>query len=372
MSHRTFLVWNSFTLLTLLALGAVACGPASTGADDAQVSATGGNRQFIPWAGEESLALSSPFPRFIFLPLNNPGVVPVDLATHMNPEDVVAGIVVNGQPRAYPLWIAGQFHVVNDTINDAPVILTYCEICSGASAFKPVIEQFGDLTLSFQIHGIARGTFTVYDYQTQTVWSPFTGRTLEGKLHPSRMERIPLIMEYWEDWVKRHPETEVLFQSPKFREREHMSVVQAQMGHEYIPQGFKDVGNMDDTRLAHNAFVFGVTNQAGDKSIAFPLDFLEEKQEVLRYPFANEHYLLKKIGKFGVVAYRLQKDQVDQTYHQVSQDPFRVADNEGGLWDEFGKALNESGEKRNLAVADGYFTEWYEWVSGYPESEIAN
>jgi len=371
MFHRTFLVWKSFTLLTLFALGAVAvaCGPASTGADDAQVSA---NRQFIPWRGEESLALASPFPRFIFLPLNNPGVVPVDLATHMNPEDVVAGVVVNGQPRAYPLWIAGQFHVVNDTINDAPVVVTYCEICSGASAFKPVIEQFGDLTLSFQIHGIARGTFTVYDYQTQTVWSPFTGRTLEGKLYPSRMERIPLIMEYWGDWVKRHPETEVLFQSPKFREREHMSVVQAQMGHEYIPQGFKDVGNMDDTRLAHNAFVFGVTNQAGDKSIAFPLDFLEEKQEVLRYQFANEHYLLKKIGKFGVVAYRLQKDQVDQTYHQVSQDPFRVADNEGGLWDEFGKALNESGEKRNLAVADGYFTEWYEWVSGYPESEIAN
>ena len=296
----------------------------------------------------------------------------MDLATHMNPQDVIAGVVVNGQPRAYPLWIAGQFHVVNDTINDAPVVVTYCEICSGASAFKPVIEQFGDLTLSFQIHGIARGTFTVYDYQTQTVWSPFTGRTLEGKLHPSRMERIPLIMEYWEDWVKRHPGTEVLFQSPKFREREHMSLVQAQMGHEYIPRGFKDVGNMDDTRLAHNAFVFGVTNQAGDKSIAFPLDFLEEKQELLRYLFANEHYLLKKIGKFGVVAYRLQENQEDKTYHQVSQDPFRVADNEGGLWNEFGKALNETGEKRDLAVADGYFTEWYEWVSGYPESEIAH
>ena len=372
MFHRTALVWKSFTLLTLLALGAGACGPAPTGADDAQVSATGGNRQFIPWAGEESLALSSPFPRFIFLPLNNPGVVPVDMATHMKPDDVVAGIVVNGQARAYPLWIAGQFHVVNDTINDAPVMVTYCEICSGASAFKPVIEQFGDLTLSFQIHGIARGTFTVYDYQTQTVWSPFTGRTLEGKLHPSRMGRVPLIMEYWEDWVKRHPDTEVLFQSPKFREREHMSVVQAQMGHEYIPQGFIDVGNMDDTRLAHNAFVFGVTNQTGDESIAFPLDFLEEKQEMLRYQFANEYYLLKKIGKYGVVAYRLQKDQEDKTYHQVSRDPFRVADNEGGLWDEFGKALNESGEKRDLAVADGYFTEWYEWVSGYPESEIAH
>jgi hypothetical protein len=57
------------------------------------------------------------------------------------------------------------------------------------------VEGFEDNSLSFQIHGIARGTFTVYDYQTQTVWSPFTGRTLEGKLNPARMDRIPLIVE---------------------------------------------------------------------------------------------------------------------------------------------------------------------------------
>ena len=39
---------------------------------------------------------------------------------------------------------------------------------------------------------------------------------------------------------------------------------------------------------------------------------------------------------------------------------------------DLGKAVNETGEQRDLAVADGYFTEWYEWVSGYPESEIAD
>ena len=42
----------------------------------------------------------------------------------------------------------------------------------------------------------------------------------------------------------------------------------------------------------------------------------------------------------------------------------------GGTWDEFGNALNEGAE--NLVPADGYFTEWYEWVRDYPESGIAN
>ena len=46
---------------------------------------------------------------------------------------------------------------------------------------------------------------------------------------------------------------------------------------EYIPQGFANVANMDDLRLARNALVFGVTNQEGDQSIAFPLDLLEKQ-----------------------------------------------------------------------------------------------
>ncbi len=232
------------------------------------------------------------------------------------------------------------------------------------------MEEFEGRTLSFQIHGIARGTFTVYDYQTQTVWSPFTGRTLEGTLHPSRMERIPLIMETWENWIKRHPETDVVFASMKFREREHMSGDHAQVGHEYIPRGFMNVSNMSDARLALNALVFGVTNLEGNKSIAFPLDFLEEEKEVVKYRFDNESYLLKKIGKFGVAAFRLRRDQEDRVYRQASQDPFRLADDQGNVWDEFGRSLNEKGE--DLAAADGYFTEWYEWVTGYPESEIAH
>ena len=73
-----------------------------------------------------------------------------------------------------------------------------------------------------------------------------------------------------------------------------------------------------------------------------------------------------------MVAFRLDEDQEERTYQQVSQSPFRLGDDSGGLWDEFGKSVNETGDDDDLAVADGYFTEWYEWVSSYPESEIAS
>jgi hypothetical protein len=92
----------------------------------------------------------------------------------------------------------------------------------------------------------------------------------------------------------------------------------------------------------------------------------------MKYEFANETYLLKKMGELTVVAFRLQGDQKNRTYQQVSPRPFRLADDQGGLWDEFGNAVNETGEGQDLATADGYMTEWYEWVSGYPESQIAD
>ena len=274
---------KSFALLVLFSLG-VSVGidsPFSASDTDVQLSAESPDVQFPPRGG--TLALDGRR-RFIYLPLNNPGVVPVSLAAHMKPEDLIAGVSVDGKARAYPLWILVAYHVVNDTLDGAPIMLAFCEICSGASSFRPVVEGFEDNSLSFQIHGIARGTFTVYDYQTQTVWSPFTGRTLEGKLNPARMDRIPLIVEPWGDWMKRFPDTDVVFASTKFKEREHGRGENNLIGAEYIPDGFANVANMDDVRLAPNALVFGVTNLKGEPIDRLPSGSSRETGRCFKIP----------------------------------------------------------------------------------------
>ncbi|MEE8348626.1 MAG: DUF3179 domain-containing (seleno)protein [Acidobacteriota bacterium] len=336
-----------------------------------EVEITEEGQEVSDWrSSAESLALGGA--RFIFLPLNNPGVVKVDAADHMKQDDFIAGVVVNGHPRAYPLWLLVAYHVVNDTIHDSPVMLAYCEICSGASAFSPVIDTFENKSLTFQIHGIARGTFSVYDYQTQTVWSPFSGRTIEGKLHPSRLGRTPLIVEPWSDWVKRYPETEVAYANRVFMEqREHGRGEQNTIGHEFLPDVFQQVANMSDTRLIRNKLVFGIADSESDKSIAFPLDLLDSKKEPVKYEFENDTYLLKKIGQFGVAAFRLQGGQIDKSYSVIREIPFRIGDEQGGVWDEFGNAVEGAASQSKLEAADGYFTEWYEWVSNFPGSEIA-
>ena len=88
---------------------------------------------------------------------------------------------------------------------------------------------------------------------------------------------------------------------------------------------------------------------------------------MFKYRFADESYLLKKIGEFGVVAFGLDQDQEERTCQQVGDNPFRLGDDSGGLWNEFGEAVNETGERHDLATADGYFTEWYELGTRLPQ-----
>lgn len=370
MSENRSLASKSLVLLVIFVLG-LTIGiywPASGGEDGVKAAADAEAPQFSAWPNE----LAGRFRSFL-LPLNNPSTVPAAMASHMEEDDVVAGLVVNGQARAYPQWILVAYHVVNDTINEAPVLLAHCEICSGTSAFQPVVDGFEGGSLTFGQYGPANGTFSVYDYQTKSVWSPFTGRTLQGELNPSRMKRIPLIVEHWGDWVKRFPETDVIFASRLLIEqREHGRGEHNQLGAEYIPDGFQRVANMGDERLARNALVFGIANVKGDRAMAFPLGSLKEEDPPLKYEFDGHQYLIKKIGEFGVVAFRLEEGQEGNTYHVVSQTPFRLGDDEGRVWDEFGKSLKEEAGSRQLQMADGYFTEWYEWVSSYPHSEIAH
>jgi hypothetical protein len=252
-------------------------------------------------------------------------------------------------------------------------MVAHCEACSGSAAFNPVLDGFGDKALTFPIYGNANGTFNVYDYQTQTVWSPFTGRTTEGPMHPTKMDRIPLVLEPWKEWIQRYPDTDVVLASRLMIEtREHGRGVHSELGDSFVAPVFAPTANLEDTRLPYGTLVFGITNAGGDQSVAFPLEFLETQEELLRYTLNDQDYLVKKVGEFSVVAFRLSEEQRETAFRIVSESPFRLGDQQGGVWDEFGSPVDTTGNRPNLEAADGYFTEWYEWVSSYPQSNIAD
>ena len=159
--------------------------------------------------------------RSFALPLNNPVVLPVPMATHMTPDDLVFGVIVKGQARAYPRWILLNYHVVNDVIKDEPIYLAHCEACTASSAFRSTLDAVLKGTLSFMICGARAGTFEVCDNQTLSRWHPFTGIARQGRLKGAAMERIPVVLEKWKTWADRFPDGEVVHAHPILRERAH-------------------------------------------------------------------------------------------------------------------------------------------------------
>lgn len=57
--------------------------------------------------------------------LEDPRVVPAAGADFMRPDDLVIGVVVEGEARAYPLRHLDWHEVVNDSLAERPIAVTW-------------------------------------------------------------------------------------------------------------------------------------------------------------------------------------------------------------------------------------------------------
>ena len=304
--------------------------------------------------------------RAFTLPLNNPDVVPAQEAEHMRADDIVVGVVVDGQARAYPWWILSNYHVVNDTIGRAPVYVALCELCSGSAAFSPVVEELDGIPLTFQISGVASGTFQISDVQTLSRWHPFSGICVGGVLEGRELEKIPSVMTRWELWGRQHPETDVVYASSKMREREHGSRA-TQIGH---PNIFRMAApGFDDHRLPKNELVYGLLGARRGTGLSIPLRDLE-KHDHIELSWQDLPVLVFLRGDYQAIAYVRKLEGVVLSFDSLGKDSLEFRDQTGTIWNSWGEAVRGPNAGAKLRPVRGYMTEWYEWVSGFPDTEI--
>ena len=60
-----------------------------------------------------------------FVPLDNPAVLSVNEATYLDNDELVLGLEWDGAARAYPIRMIKFHHIVNDTVADHPLAITY-------------------------------------------------------------------------------------------------------------------------------------------------------------------------------------------------------------------------------------------------------
>ena len=124
--------------LSLSVLGAFACGSQSE--DASRPALTPQPESLAPTAqpetpaptatataiGASDDAISASYQRDSrFVPLDNPDFIAADEAGFVDAEDLVLGLTIAGESRAYPISMMTYHHIVNDTIGGKPILITF-------------------------------------------------------------------------------------------------------------------------------------------------------------------------------------------------------------------------------------------------------
>ena len=147
---------------------------------------------------------------------DNPTVSSAEDATWLKDDDIVFGVEVNGEYRAYPRRIMEVREMVNDTLGGRHLGIPYCTLCGAAQAYftdqlpdgieRPILRTSGLLIRSNKV---------MYDVNTHSIFDTFLGKAVTGPLAEKglKLEQASVITTEWGDWKDAHPETTVLVEA---------------------------------------------------------------------------------------------------------------------------------------------------------------
>ena len=140
--------------------------------------------------------------------IDKPDFLAAGIAAFLKNDDEVLGIVRGKTARAYPIRILNWHEVVNDRIDGAPVVISFCPLCGTGMAFD---ARVNGRELTFGVSGLLYNSdVLLYDRQTNSLWSQLLAQAISGPLKGSRLAMLPLTQTTWADWRRLHPGTVVL------------------------------------------------------------------------------------------------------------------------------------------------------------------
>jgi hypothetical protein len=140
--------------------------------------------------------------------IDDPVFYAAQTVDYISPNAPVLAVEIDGDARAYPLDVMVWHEIVNDTVGGVPVAVEYCPLCNSATVFDRRIEG---RVLEFGVSGLLfNSSLVMYDRQTETLWSHFSGRPLYGELGEAELVDYPTTIVGFEEWRTANPNGIVL------------------------------------------------------------------------------------------------------------------------------------------------------------------
>ncbi len=282
-------------------------------------------------------------------PLDNPTLIHAAQADYLLDADLVFGIEINGDIRAYPLRIMGWHEMLNDVIGGVPVALAYCTLC-GAGILYETTANGHNKPFVFGSSGLLyRSNKLMFDRQTNSLWNQFTGEPVSGTLAHSgiALETRPVTITSWAKWRAHHPNTKVLsLETGHFRNYDSGVVYR-----DYFASADLMFPTFtDQSRLRQKEYIYGIRLAGGAK--AWPLD-----------AFATKPVINDQVGFFNVVLIGDSNTRTVRAYERsdhVFSGNQTALNGPGGAWQIKENALIGPNGHR-LPRVPGHITYWFAW-----------
>jgi hypothetical protein len=304
--------------------------------------------------------------------IDNPKFVSTEEASSSNflqGSDLVIGLEINGDVRAYPLKILVWHEIVNDAVGGTPVAVTYCPLCFTSQVFNRTVDgQAVEFGTSGKLYN---SNLVMYDRTSESLWSQAMAKGIVGKHAGKDLERIPFDVAAWNEWKKLHPEGKVLSIDTGFGRPYGVDPY----GNYYTePNILFPVSHKDD-RLGPKEIVIGLEDNGSHK--AYLISDIENKK-VVNDVIGNKQIALVSLEPFMVRVFDRSIVQLESSGSQAttlqleyeSSSNLLVDKETGTKWNFDGEAVEGSMKGKSLArlpLDEGF---WFSWVAFHPDTEV--
>lgn len=181
--------------------------------------------------------------------IDAPTFVAASAAESLADDAKIVGVANGILAKAYPLSILTRYEIVNDTVGEKAIAVTYCPLTGSAIGFeRPANDTFG---VSGLVH---ESNLLLYDRATGSLFSQLGNRGLSGARSGSLLTKVPVARTTWGAWKRDHPNTVVLADpSPRPANSRHNPYADYQKsGALWFPISHRD------GRLSPKALVLGI------------------------------------------------------------------------------------------------------------------
>jgi hypothetical protein len=133
----------------------------------------------------------------------------------IKPEQLVLGVSINGNAKAYPVQLIGYHHQVRDTLAGQQIMVTYCTVCRTGRVFSPTVNGKAE---EFRLVGMDQYNAMFEDKTTGSWWRQVNGEAVAGPLKGKFLTEIPSQQMSLKAWLTEYPNSKILQPDTVFKE----------------------------------------------------------------------------------------------------------------------------------------------------------